>query len=244
VSGFGVDWSYPVRVKGSARGLLWDMARHRAGEDIYRLCAVLSALVDSAWVPKQSAHPLARGDLHIPAAAPYLAEATKQNLEDLERNPVAFPDGLDEAWARAGTEDIAGPLSAHYRGLMLEEMDPTTAMTLFVAAVEGVGARDVALERCECGMAQVGARKRFRHALSSVMGEADVSRLMKMYDVRSSAAHGDLITGQPLTTDRLARVGWFYTSDEHDLRGHVWDMRQASRMVVTNALTGPRAQDA
>jgi hypothetical protein len=61
-------------------------------------------------------------------------------------------------------------------------------MTLFVAAVEGVGARYVGLKRCECGAAQIGARKRFRHALELVMGEKDAGSHLKLYDLRSGAA--------------------------------------------------------
>ena len=102
-------------------------------------------------------------------------------------------------------------------------------MALFVAAIERVGARYVP---------QGGARRRFRHALELVRSDDEVESLMEFYGLRSGAAHGDLITGQPLTTDQMPKVGWFYSSDEAVLQSKVWTVRQVSRQILELALVG------
>ncbi len=237
-SSFQLDWSYPVKVNGSASGVRWNTASAQAGEDLYRLCAVLSIAVGSYWTVKQFAHPVHLGEPALGDRAGYLAQTTLAESNNLDRRPTAVPEGLSDAWDRAGEAWIAGPLSAHYRALALERGDPTTALTLFVAAVEGVGAGYVRLERCECGAAQIGAGKRFRRALEMVLREEDVRHHVELYKLRSSAAHGDLIIGQPLTTDTRTRAGWFYSSPEHELTGKVWDIRQASQCVLEAALMG------
>lgn len=231
-----VDWSYPVRVTGIASGIAWDTMEARAGEDLYRLCAVLSVLFDSCWTVKQFANPSGSRTVSPPTTDPCLSPAGR-GLRFEKRNTVA-PAGLSDGWDAAAAQWIAGPLSAHYRALSHQHDDPTTALALYVAAIEGVGARYVPLLRCECGQSRIGARKRFRHALRLTMTDAQARPLVKLYDLRSGVAHGDLITGQPLTADRTAGGGWFYTTAEHRLRGTVWDIRQASCQLLRCTLAG------
>jgi hypothetical protein len=106
-----------------------------------------------------------------------------------------------------------------------------------VAAVEGVGARLVQLEHCNSCGSNTGARRRFQAALKLVLNDPEARKLLRNYDLRSGAAHGDLIEGQPLTVDNYTRAGMFYVSPEHELRGRIWDMRQASKKVLENVLS-------
>lgn len=237
--GGSISWSYPLEVRGVASGVSWDTATSQAGEKLYRLCAVLSVALKSRWTVKQFAHPLVLGDITAPTRAALVPEDVCSGLENADRHEVEPPQWLgDAAWDLAGEDWIAGPLSAHYRALQLEDTDPTTALTLLVASIEGIGARYIELERCDCGKSQVGARARFRHALSLIFDKEQVKASVKFYDDRSGAAHGDLITGQPLTADPIARVGWFFSSDEYELKRKVTDVRRASSQLLATALQG------
>jgi hypothetical protein len=70
------------------------------------------------------------------------------------------------------------------------------------------------------------------------MDDVEVRRLMKAYDLRSGAAHGDVIEGQSWLGPHRAAVGMFHTSPEWLLVGKVWRVKEVARRVLSAALAG------
>lgn len=135
-------------------------------------------------------------------------------------------------------------VSAHYEARGLDYDHPSAAFLGYVAAIEGIGSNLVDLNRCEhCGAIK-DAAKRFRKALKTVMTNKQVSELAYAYGLRSATGHSGTLFGTE-TTLGYGRISAF----EYDLRDTfdfimLGEIRNASRRVVTNALTAAIGADA
>ena len=118
---FGLDWSYPMRVDGSASGVRWDTASPQAGEDLYRLCALLSVLLESHWTVKQfpfRSDVPELAEMSVPLSAGYLVDdLAKAHApgENADRRLIDAPSYL------------APPGRAQGKRTSLDHCRPTTA---------------------------------------------------------------------------------------------------------------------
>jgi hypothetical protein len=230
--GASVAWSFPTRVEAATDAASWDLASEQANEDLHRLCAVLSVASDSLWEVKESPHHADPPITDIPTHR-MLENHDAVELDELERQEFVGPEWLDNAaWTASSGTDLVGPLAAFFRGLRVEEFDPATALTLYVAAIEGIGTRYADLERCGVCGSRTGAMQRFRSALAIVAEPDEIKELAKLYTHRSQGAHGGLIEGQPLSTGRVHSGGFFHVAPSGKLSGRVWSARRVARGLL------------
>jgi hypothetical protein len=93
---------------------------------------------------------------------------------------------------------VRAALYAYYEAIGLEMDHPSAAFLVYVAAIEGMGARLSDLKRCDCCEkceAQTGAQRRFRKALRTVMSNKEAERLAYAHDLRSKTGHEGQLFG-------------------------------------------------
>jgi hypothetical protein len=94
---------------------------------------------------------------------------------------LAIPPWMADAWVLLDRDEVVrASLYAYYEALGLEIDHPSAAFLVYVAAIEGIGARLSDLTRCDCCEkceVETGAQRRFHKALKTVMSNKEVKRL-------------------------------------------------------------------
>jgi hypothetical protein len=129
-----------------------------------------------------------------------------------------------------------------YEAMSLEVEHPSVAFLLYVATIEGIGARSVSLARCkECGM-EKGAGERFRAALQMLPESDDTRALARLaYKIRSKTGHEGLLFGSEYTFG-YGKIS-FFQFDDGDLFDYelLWPMRKACRQLVRELVRSAEA---
>jgi hypothetical protein len=155
-----------------------EFARHLALKLVHRACALLSVILGACWIPGSGP------DVQIPGWPEQGLSAVPQSIGPWENSghpdeslptefnvyegddPLVLPAWTPRAWDLIEQDEtVRRAVHGCYEALGLEMEHPSVALVVYVATIEGIGARSVDLKRCEkCGT-EIGARRRFREAL-------------------------------------------------------------------------------
>jgi hypothetical protein len=138
---------------------------------------------------------------------------------------------------------LSAALDAYYEAVRLTPEHPSVAYVTYVAAIEAVGARSVALTRCTCCencRITTGAVRRFRTALRTVLSARQTKAVAEeAYELRSATAHVGTLHG--IEAQYGHHEFSMYTADERWLftDSRLRTMRRVARAVIAKALTPP-----
>ena len=228
-----------------------DFAQYSARGLAHRVCALVSVILGTCWIPRDP-------DLQIPGWPEQGLSGVPQSVGPWDS--TQFPDeslpadfnvytGDDSLVLPAWTprawdlieQDATVRTAVHgcYEALSLEIEHPSAAFLVYVATIEGIGARLVDLKRCkECG-SQTGARRRFREALKTVLPADEAKMLANVaYDTRSKTGHEGQLFGSEQTFG-YSKFSLFQF-DDADVFDYalLWPMRKACRELIGNMLHG------
>ncbi len=245
-------YTWPVIASGTEHTYSWELAEHLARKRAHRTCAVLSVILGTCWIPRSGP------DVQIPGGPERGLSAVPQSIGSWEstphpdesltadfnayggEDPLVLPAWTQRAWdLMEHDETIRKAVHGCYEALRLEMEHPSAAFVVYVATIEGIGARFADLKHCkECG-SNVGARRRFREALKTVLPAAEVKALAdEAYGVRSKTGHeGQLFGAEQTFGYTNFSLFQFDDADVFDF-GLVWPIRKACRELIGNLLRG------
>jgi hypothetical protein len=183
----------------------------------HRACALLSVILGTCWIPRSGPDVQApggpeRGLSAVPQSigswerTPYTDESLPADFNVYDGDdPLVLPAWTQHAWdLMEQDETVRRAVHSCYEALGLEMEHPLAAFVVYVATIEGIGARLVK----ERG-SNVGARRRFKEALRTVLPDAEVKALAdEAYNVRCQTGH----EGQPLAPSRSLATRVFPSS--------------------------------
>lgn len=247
-----VQRSWPIRVFGEAQAFNWTNALAQAHRPLHRLCALISLVWEGYWTKLEGPTTFgAPGALiEIPrvvfgaAGTAWQDEKDEEQERERARVPRELPPWLEAVWHRVEREQgLSDVLDAWYEAVRLAPEHPSAAYAAYVAAIEAVGALTVPLERCDCCercRADVGAGKRFRTALRTVLTARQIkAATLDAYDLRSQTAHTGRLHGlethygQHEFSMYRADARWLFTGHKLTVIGKI------ANAVVLTALAGP-----
>lgn len=255
IGGTGFRHSFPLIASSDYTTYVWDRAAQIAELCLRRTCAMLTMVTGEVWIPRS--HPAQVTDkadvLRVPPvfgpAPPLPGESAGTEWRgeippDIE--PFRLSDWAGRAWpVLADDRDLAIALNAVYEGMRLEQRHPSLAHLTFVAAIEGIGARIVSDEPCDCSPGCTHdknvAQKRFRKALKTVMTNREVENIWKIaYTLRSRTGHVGMLFGSE-NTYGYSHYGSLFNTADDALFDYIilGQLRNASRRVVAKALGRP-----
>lgn len=240
LNGWQVHHSFPVVVSGADSGYSFTVTQQAAADRLGRLCAVLSVVWDSCWRIRHTPQEFPLDPIHLPRGRVHQPDVPHSNWS---RTEVGVPDWVNGALALMERDDqTLMAVRAHHQGTMMEDQFPSYALLAYVAVIEGVGARYVPLQRCDCCKScsvNVGAGKRFRTALGIVLPLETARSLSKAYTQRSLTAHEGRLHGGEELFGTFRESSLFSQQDSDIFRYHrVGLLRHASRQLLILALTG------
>ncbi len=239
--GRGLRSSYPVIVNGVSPGYSFETATELAADRLNRLCVVMSIASDTLWQVRHAPQSL-RFDSNVEYTAPGIPDMSDPN--GLPPHELTVPPWAEKALELHVSEgDLLQAARAHHQGMALEKTFPSYALLAYVAALEGIGARYEALQRCQCCnqcSATIGLGKRFRAALKLGTSPEIAEYLADVYKRRSLTAHeGRLHGGETLRGAHLMRGRLFAVEDTAVFKGtQARLLRDASRNLLISAVTG------
>ena len=245
-------YTWPVIVSGTAHTYKQQVAAHMARNLVHRLCALVSVIVGSCWIMRSGP------DVDIPGQPARGLSSVPQSIGPWDSTDI--PDGSlpDDFNVYAGDEPLVLPawtsracdlmeqdeairraVNGCYEALKLEIEHPSVALLVYVATIEGIGARFADLRHCGACGSNTGARRRFREALKTVLPDDQVKALAGIaYDHRSGTGHEGQLFGSEQT---FGYSGFSYFQlDDADVFdfGLIWPIRKACRELIGNLLRG------
>ena len=234
--GFGrprLGWANAIHVSGPCLARNWAGVQRAAGNDLYRIIALLSLTTNTPW---DLIHEV------VPSETVLDVSDSVRGIRDSDRIPtpaewtrdtLSLPHWIESGWTMATKAPIEGALSAWYDAVSMSQRMWPRALALYVAAVEAIGSAYVDLELCpECG-GQKGAGRRFRKALRLVATPAETKRLFNAYGMRSTVAHGDRLEDHLLILGAgLPSSSFFGADPEFRLHRTTRKMRDLSRSLL------------
>jgi hypothetical protein len=240
LSGYQLEWSFPLITHGASRGFNWPAASESAARQLNLICALLSVALDAYWTVRQAPEPQ-------PLTPERLPLSRFGDLGDLDtnvsRHNVQLPEWCLNAWTRIAADDVLiTSLLAHHQALALEQTFPSFALIGYVGAIEGLGSKLVELRPCACCdncPCTVGAGRRFRKALQQVMSNSEANLLSDIYSRRSKTAHEGRLHAGELSFGSWDRGGLFAPEPpETGFRyRQLRRLRGASRRLLEHYLT-------
>jgi hypothetical protein len=239
-------YTWPVIVSGTVHTYKLDIATHTARKLVYRICALMSVILGASWIMRSGP------DVEIPGQPGQGPSAVPQSIGPWDSG--GFPDEslppdfndytgddllrLPQWTSRAfdlmdQDEAIRRAVYSCYEALKLEVGHPSAAFLIYVATIEGIGARLVDLQRCkECG-SSIGAGRRFREALKTVLPDDQIKTLASTaYNLRSKTGHEGQLFGDEHTFGYSSfSLFQFDDADSFDY-GLIWPIRKACRELI------------
>lgn len=242
----GLVHSFPVHVRGTAKGFDWNSASRSAAQDINAICALLSIAFDARWDVRQA--PLnTDSKLRGLPAARVREDDSMADETNFDSETVSIPDWFGDGLSRMReSEVLATAVHSHHHALRLESASPSYALVAYVATIEGLGPKLQKAEVCDCCEkcdAVKDSGKRFRDALKLIYSGSQVKKLWKSYTYRSKTAHsGQMHGGEAAIGDRY-HGGFFSPPPEHDDFRHMLlrQMRKACRELLVHHLQVERS---
>jgi hypothetical protein len=252
--------TWPVIASGTVRSYSEDYVQYQAQARVHRICALLSLMSGIWWTLRSGPHVWLTG---TPERAPVVVpqsvgpwEATRYAGQPLPADFNVYdgdeflpiPPWTGQAWNLMDTdESITRAVHGCYEAMGLEADHPSVAFLMYVATIEGIGARWVDLKRCKSCGSHTGAAERFRTALTTVLSPAEAKSLgnVAYRDYRSKTGHEARLFGGE-DTFGYPRISMF-TFDEADVFFWMYLMpiRNACRQIIGNILRGAQtARDA
>ena len=252
-------YTWPVIATGAVRTYRPEFAEHLARKLTYRICALLSVISGTCWIARSGPHVQIpgfpeRGLRTVPQSigswenTPHPDESLPADFNVYEGDePFVLPPWTPRAWDLMDEDEtVKRAVHGCYEALSLEMEHPSAAFVIYVATIEGIGARLADLESCkQCG-SRIGAGRRFREALKTVLPADEAKALGGLaYSVRSKTGHeGQLFGGEDTLGYSNFSLFQFDDADVFDY-GLIWPMRKACRELIGNLLCGaPRGEQA
>lgn len=199
-----VDWSWPIIVDGVSSGYNFDVAFREASKDVNRLCALLTAVYGFEWRVLQDPNPAEPGIFDVPLPPDsHRTGMIERDRAGWDKRRTEFVPWLTEAWSKLeGDASLLQSVHAFHQALTISDLAPSYALVALVSVVEGIGARYLEAERCDCCDSCeyiAGSGKRYRKALKLVLSNSQMKPLERLYTARSETAHaGVLHADEPL----------------------------------------------
>jgi hypothetical protein len=236
----GVYWSWPVVVEGGASGYNWWAANEAAIRGLNRLCALVSVSCGRPWTVRQAPMQGDAAQITIPEYSPWEKHPGTPD-DNVSRTEVSLAAWVGIAWEVVAREPLANDaLSAYYEGILIKDEHPSVALLAFVAAVEAVGEKLVALERCMCCKMVKGSGERFRKALRLVVSDEEATALKKKaYGPRSATVHRAQLHGREAVRGAVHLANFFGIEPPYRFEiDTVRQLERASRQLVQWLLKG------
>jgi hypothetical protein len=244
--------TWPVVASGIVRGYSEDYVEHRAQSQVHRVCALLSLISGIWWTLRSSLSVWLTGaPERRPVAVPQSVgpwESTRYagqplpadfNVYDGDKG-LSIPPWAGQAWKLMDAEDESDKRAVHgcYEAMALEGDHPSVAFLMYVATIEGIGARLIDLRRCKSCGSHIGATERFRTALATVLPPDEARKLgnIAYRDYRSKTGHEARLFGGE---DTFGYSGFSkFTFDEADVffYGYLMPIRNACRQIIGKIL--------
>jgi hypothetical protein len=243
-------YTWPVIVSGTVHTYKRDLAVHTARKLVHRICALVSVILGICWIMRSGP------DAEIPGQSSQGLSAVPQSIGPWDStgfpdeslppdfnvytgdDPLMLPPWTSGACHRIERDEaIRRAVYGCYEALKLEIGHPSAAFLMYVATIEGIGARLADLQRCkECG-SNIGARRRFREALKTVLSGDQIKALAHIaYDVRSKTGHEGQLFGDEHTFG-YSSFSFFQFDDADSFDyGLIWPIRKACRELIGNLL--------
>ena len=152
---------------------------------------------------------------------------------------LPIPPWTGQVWNLMDTdENIKRAVHGCYEAMALEADHPSVAFLMYVATIEGIGARLIDLKRCKSCGSHTGAAERFRTALATVLPPDEAKSLgnAAYRDYRSKTGHEARLFGGE-DTFGYSRFSMF-TFDEADVFffAYLMPIREACRQIIGKIL--------
>ena len=239
MGGGQISASYPVVVSGRSPGYSQHVADEDGAQHLSDLCGFLSIVLDKRWRILQAPHAFPIDPQTLPEGLQGFSPADAFTAP----TPVALPAWTASALSRLRTDDELRELvQAHHQAMSLELKHPSYALLAYVAVIEGMGARYVPLERCDCCAScsvKLGSGRRFRKALALVLSNPETRQLSKAYERRSQTAHQGKLHGGEGVLGSMPSARIFSLEESRYFQWqHVWPLRRASRLLLEAEMQG------
>ena len=250
-------YTWPVIATGAVHTYCWEYAEHLARKLTYRACALLSVISGTCWIARSGPRVPLPGSpetgLPVPQSigswesTPHPDESLTADFNIYEGDdPFVLPAWTPRAWNLMDQDDtVKRAVHGCYEALSLEMEHPSAAFVIYVATIEGIGARLADLEHCKQCRSQLGAGRRFREALKTVLPAEEVKALASpAYRFRSKTGHEGQLFGSEQTFGYTnLSLFQFDDADVFDFE-LIWPMRKACRELIGNLLRGaPRDKE-
>jgi hypothetical protein len=243
--------TWPVIASGTVRSYKADYAWQQAQGQVHRVCALLSLISGIWWTLRSGPHVWLAG---TPERGPVVVPQSVGPWERMRWTDQPLPEDFnvysgDEflpipPWAgRAwnfmdADESIKRAVHGCYEAMGLDVDHPSVAFLLYVATIEGIGARLVDLKHSKSSGPPRGAAERFRTALATVLSPDDAKSLgnIAYRAYRSKTGHEAQLFGSE-DTFGYSRFSMF-TFDEADVFfwGYLMPLREACRQILGKIL--------
>jgi hypothetical protein len=220
--------SFPVVIRGNARGYSWDVASSSATEEATTTCALLSLASGTFWRIREQPCPDQGQAVVIPEWR-WDSQGTAPDVHLLgAAETFDPPEWISAARTLVDSDDVfARSLLAYHQGLLLEQVSPSFALVCFTGSIEGIGVRETAESR---------NREQFRAGLRTALDETDVNELVKLWKPRSSTAHsGKLHAGEGSGSEIVSFLPHYFSNEPNSINFRWQSLRrlqEASRSVL------------
>ena len=247
----GFRYTFPVVVSGHISTYDWERACLIVRHGLRRICAVLTICTGALWVPRSEPMQIPAGQepLRLPVELGPPVATVGAHMEwngqiPSETPPLELPGWAEASWDLLGSEEaVATAVDAFYEARLLDRDHPSVAFALYVAAIEGIGARDREDSTCTCCencTAKTGAQTSFRKGLRTIMTKSQLKQFDAdlAYELRSRTDHAGHLFGSEVVFGYPIISYFRQTNDIAFTYGLLWPMRAAGRRVLIKALGG------
>lgn len=242
LSSWGVQYSIPLRVRGSSRGYSWRAASVRAARDLHTLCGLLSVVADETIILREAPAPADWGERIVPPNPPWYQPSLVDSatFDISTATALSLPEDLDSAWARIQQEPVLiAALDTYLEGIQAIPRHPSLAAVSLVASVETIAAKLFKFKRCNECSNRLGLGAAFKAALRKVLSEEAAAALDALYSARSKTVHAGTLHGGETTPGVLFRGPWSQ-DNAGDFRWRtLWRLRGATRLLVAWCIANP-----
>lgn len=243
----GFRYTFPVIASGHVRSYDWDQAILVVRYGLRRICTILTICTGVLWVPRSEPMEVHAGQQPLRLSAelgPPVPHVEWDGTIPPEMPSLKLPGWADSSWVVLDAEEVVTTAAdAYYEARLLDGDHPSVAFALYIAAIEGIGAREREETTCACCencTAKTSALTSFRKGLKTIMTNSQLKQFDAdlAYDLRSHTDHtgrlfsSEVVFGHPI-------ISYFTQSNDIAFTyGRLWPTRAVARRVLIKALGG------